>query len=192
MKKIISLLIGLILSSQLFAQEVVQLYVHEQESEVARPENELKHFEKVTLQAGKEKTVSFQMTSRDFAYFNSKAHDWTVKSGKFDILVGSSSRDLPLKQTLTIESTNATKIVLTRESLFKEFKKSPNSQAIYEQLVQSFTGANKKPETEDEKKVASFFEAMLADMPLNKLILFSGGKFTEETMNVILKAVNQN
>lgn len=65
------------------------------------------------------------MTSRDFAYFNSKSHDWTVKSGKFDILVGSSSRDLPLIQTLTIESTNATKIVLTRESLFKEFKKSP-------------------------------------------------------------------
>jgi beta-glucosidase len=132
------------------------------------------------------------MTSRDFAYFNSKTHDWTVKSGKFDILVGSSSRDLPLKQTLTIESTNAAKIVLTRDSLFKEFKKSPKSQAIYEQLVQGFTGSTKKPETEEEKKVASFFEAMLADMPLNKLILFSGGKFTEETMNGILKAVNQN
>lgn len=173
-------------------KEVVQLYVHEQESEVARPENELKHFEKVALQSGEEKTVSFQMTSRDFAYFNSKTHDWTVKSGKFDILVGSSSRDLPLKQTLTIESTNVAKIVLTRDSLFKEFKKSPKSQAIYEQLVQGFTGSTKKPETEEEKKVASFFEAMLADMPLNKLILFSGGKFTEETMNGILKAVNQN
>ncbi|WP_146779257.1 fibronectin type III-like domain-contianing protein [Flavobacterium psychrolimnae] len=192
MKKIILLLIGLTLSSQLFSQEVVQLYVHEQESEVARPENELKHFEKVTLLAGEEKTVTFQLTARDFAYFNSKSNDWAIKSGNFDILIGSSSRDLPLKQTIAIESTKAAKIVLTRESLFKEFKKSPNSQAIYEQLVQSFTGANKKPETEDEKKVASFFEAMLADMPLNKLILFSGGKFTEETMNGILKALNQN
>jgi hypothetical protein len=48
-KKIILLLIGLTLSSQLFAQELVQLYVHEQESEVARHENELKHFEKVAL-----------------------------------------------------------------------------------------------------------------------------------------------
>jgi beta-glucosidase len=139
----------------LFAQEVVQLYVHEQESEVARPENELKHFEKVTLQAGEEKTVSFQMTSRDFAYFNSKAHDWTVKSGKFDILVGSSSRDLPLKQTLTIESTNAAKIVLTRDSLFKEFKKSPKSQPIYEQLVQGFTGSTKN--LKQKMRKSSFF-----------------------------------
>jgi beta-glucosidase len=63
------------------------------------------------------------MISRDFAYFNSKAHDWAIKLGKFDILIGCSSRDLPLKQTLTIESTNTAKIVLTRESLFKEFKK---------------------------------------------------------------------
>jgi beta-glucosidase len=92
------------------------------------------------------------MTSRDFAYFNSKTHDWTVKSGKFDILVGSSSRDLPLKQTIAIESTNAAKIVLTRESLFKEFKKSPKSQAIYEQLVQGFTGSTKNPKQKKRKK----------------------------------------
>ena len=148
-------------TGKIAGKEVVQLYVHEQETEIARPENELKHFEKVSLLPGEEKTVSFNLTSRDFAYYNSKSHDWAIKSGKFDILIGSSSRDLPLKQTITIESTKAAKIVLTRESLFKEFKKSPNSQAIYEQLVQSFTGANKKPETEDEKKAASFLEAML-------------------------------
>ena len=79
---------------------------------------------------------------------------------------------------------------LTRESLFKEFKKSPNSQAIYEQLVQSFTGANKKPETEDEKKAEAFLIAMLADMPINKFLLLSGGKFTEEQLQALLQAAN--
>jgi beta-glucosidase len=173
-------------------KEVVQLYVHEQESEVARPENELKHFEKVSLLPGEEKTVSFNLTSRDFAYYSSKSHDWAIKSGKFDIRVGSSSRNLPLQQTIDIQSTKIAKVVFTRESLFKEFKKAPNSEAIYAQIVQSFTGSTKKPETEDEKKAAKFLEAMLADMPINKFLLLSGGKFSEESLDAILKAVNQN
>lgn len=173
-------------------KEVVELYVHEQESEVARPENELKHFEKVALLPGEEKTISFKLTSRDFAYFNSKVHDWVIKSGRFDILVGSSSRDLPLKQTIDIQSTKTAKVILTHESLFKEFKNAPNSAVIYAQLVQSFTGNNKKPETEDEKKAALFLEAMLADMPINKFLLLSGGKFTEENLQDILKAANHN
>nr|WP_315166305.1 glycoside hydrolase family 3 C-terminal domain-containing protein [uncultured Flavobacterium sp.] len=179
-------------TGKIAGKEVVQLYVHEQETEIARPENELKHFEKVSLLPGEEKTVSFKLTSRDFAYYNAKSHDWVIKSGKFDVLVGSSSRNLPLKQTIDIQSTRPAKVVLTRESLFKEFKKAPNSEAIYAQIVQSFTGATKKAETEDEKKAAAFLEAMLADMPINKFLLLSGGKFTEENLNAILKAVNQN
>ncbi len=179
-------------TGKIAGKEVVQLYVHEQETEIARPENELKHFEKVSLLPGEEKTVSFKLTSRDFAYYNAKSHDWVVKSGKFDVLVGSSSRNLPLKQTIDIQSTRSAKVVLTRESLFKEFKKAPNSEAIYAQIVQSFTGATKKAETEDEKKAAAFLEAMLADMPINKFLLLSGGKFTEENLDAILKAVNQN
>ena len=179
-------------TGKIAGKEVVQLYVHEQETEIARPENELKHFEKVSLLPGEEKTVSFKLTSRDFAYYNAKSHDWVVKSGKFDVLVGSSSRNLSLKQTIDIQSTRPAKVVLTRESLFKEFKKAPNSEAIYAQIVQSFTGATKKAETEDEKKAAKFLEAMLADMPINKFLLLSGGKFTEENLDAILKAVNQN
>ncbi|MBP6182307.1 glycoside hydrolase family 3 C-terminal domain-containing protein [Flavobacterium sp.] len=173
-------------------KEVVELYVHEQETEVSRPENELKHFEKVTLLPGEEKTVTFNLTSRDFAYFNSKSHDWAVKSGKFDIRVGGSSRDLPLQQTIDIQSTKTVKVVFTRESLFKEFKNVPNSTEIYAKIIQSFTGENKKPETEDEKKAAKFLEAMLADMPLNKFLLLSGGKLTEENLDVILKDANKN
>ncbi|HEX9150632.1 MAG TPA: fibronectin type III-like domain-contianing protein, partial [Flavobacterium sp.] len=173
-------------------KEVAELYVHEQVTEVSRPENELKHFEKVALLPGEEKTVTFQLTSRDFAYFNSKSHDWAIKSGKFDIRVGGSSRNLPLQQTIDIQSTKTPKIIFTRESLFKEFKNAPNSAALYAQLVQSFTGETKKVQTEDEKKAASFFEAMLADMPINKFLLLSGGKFTEENLDALLKEANKN
>ncbi|WP_264566599.1 glycoside hydrolase family 3 C-terminal domain-containing protein [Flavobacterium sp. N3904] len=171
-------------------KEVVELYVREQATETSRPENELKHFEKVDLNAGEEKTISFHLTSRDFAYYSTVAHDWVVKSGKFDIRVGGSSRDLPLQQTIEIQSTKTAKIVFTRNSMFKEFKNAPNSSVIYEQLTRSFTGGNKKAVTEEEKKAESFMQAMLGDMPISKFILLSGGKFTEEDLQAILKSAN--
>ena len=171
-------------------KEVVQLYVHEQDAALSRPENELKHFEKIALAPGEEKTVQFQLTSRDFAYYSTNAHDWIVKSGQFDIRVGSSSRDLPLQQTLDIQSTKILTPVFTRNSLLKEFKQTKNSAVIYEALTRSFTGSTKKAETEEEKKAEAFMIAMLADMPINKFLLLSGGKFTEEQLQALLQAAN--
>lgn len=176
-------------------KEVVQLYVHEQETEVSRPENELKHFEKITLLSGEEKTVTFHLTSRDFAYFNSKIHDWSIKSGKFDIRVGGSSRNLPLQETIDIQSTKIAKVVLTTDSLFKEFKRfknEPNCSALYAKLVQTLKKDNKNSETEEGKKAILFFEDKLADIPVNKFILLSGGKLTEQDLQIFLKAVNSN
>lgn len=179
-------------TGKIAGKEVVQLYVHEQDTQISRPENELKHFEKITLNAGEEKTVTFHLTSRDFAYYSTISHDWAVKSGKFDIRAGSSSRDLPLQQTINIQSTKTPKIVFTRNSLFKEFKNTTNSSDIYEELSQSFTAGNKKAVTDEEKKAEAFLQAMLADMPISKFILLSGGKFTEENLQAILNKANAN
>ena len=111
-------------------KEIAELYVHEQNSDVARPENELKHFEKISLLPGEEKTVSFQLNSRDFAYYNTKIHDWTVRTGKFAIRVGGSSRDLPLQETISIENTKPTKVIYTRDSMEKEIKNTPKGEVI--------------------------------------------------------------
>lgn len=173
-------------------KEITELYVHEQDSDIARPENELKHFEKINLLPGEEKTVSFQLNSRDFAYYNTKIHDWTVRSGKFDIRVGGSSRNLPLQQTITIENTKPIKVTFTRDSMVKEIKNTPQGEVIVNQLIQGFMGTSNKLETEEDKKTAAFFAAMFGDLPINKFILLSGGKFTEDNMNAILTAINKN
>jgi beta-glucosidase len=86
-------------------KEVVQLYLHEQCTKVVRPEKELKAFAKVALQPGEESTVSLHLANRDFAYYDVSIHDWAVNPGKFDLLVGGSSRDLPLKQTIELTAT---------------------------------------------------------------------------------------
>jgi len=161
-------------------QEVVQLYVHEQRPKVVRPEKELKAFAKVALQAGEERAVSFQLMKRDFAYYDTVRHDWIVNPGKIEILVGSSSQDLPLRQTIEVELTEQDCAPLTRYSLLKDFENHPKGKAFYPQLAEAFGLGNP-----DEADLA--VRAFLDDMPVYKVCAFSEAKFTEQMLTEILK-----
>ncbi|MBK7212115.1 MAG: glycoside hydrolase family 3 C-terminal domain-containing protein [Bacteroidales bacterium] len=74
--------------------EVVQLYVSDKHSKVARPEKELKGFAKVYLEPGEEKEVSFILNSRSFAYYDVPSKAWKVEPGIFKLLAGSSASDI--------------------------------------------------------------------------------------------------
>ena len=77
--------------------EVVQLYVGDPLSTVPRPIKELKKFEKIFLKAGEARTVTFKLSADDLAYYNICLHDWVAENGRYDVYVGSSSRDIRLK-----------------------------------------------------------------------------------------------
>lgn len=83
--------------------EVVQLYVKQEKSALKRPEKELKAFQKIFLKPGESKEISFDLNEEAFNYFSDKENKWVVEPGKFDIMVGSSSRDIRQKKTLTYE-----------------------------------------------------------------------------------------
>ena len=72
------------------------------EATVFRPEKELKGFTKVALQPGEEKEVKLELNGRSFAFYNPDLKDWQVESGAFEILVGASSRDIRLSQTVAV------------------------------------------------------------------------------------------
>jgi beta-glucosidase len=74
--------------------EVVQLYIADPEASVDRPSKELKGFEKVWLNAGEKKTVTFEIDAEDLSWFNAEKHEWTAEPGEFKALIGSSSRDI--------------------------------------------------------------------------------------------------
>lgn len=85
--------------------EVVQLYVGDPVSTVVRPIKELKKFQKVFLKAGEEKKVRFELSPSDFAYYNVSLHRWTVENGRYDIYIGSSSRDIRLTKSIMYNET---------------------------------------------------------------------------------------
>ena len=85
-------------------QQVVQLYVKDVESTIDRPEKELKAFDKVTLDPGEETVVKMKLGRRAFAFYSEDMHDWVVEDGEFCILVGTSSNQIDLCATVTVNS----------------------------------------------------------------------------------------
>lgn len=81
--------------------ETVQLYVRPYRPVISRPEKELRSFSKIQLDPGETQTVTFTLTWRDLAYWDEVTHSWQVQAGKFDVLVGSHSRDV---QAVTLQA----------------------------------------------------------------------------------------
>jgi beta-glucosidase len=82
--------------------EVVQLYISDTVSSLVRPIKELKGFEKVYLEAGESKTVTFSLDQRAFAYYDPALRRWVAEPGEFQILIGSSSRDIRSRKKLDL------------------------------------------------------------------------------------------
>ena len=80
--------------------ETVQMYIRDRFSSVTRPVKELKGFERVSLQPGESRTVSFDITPDLLAFYDVEMN-FTVEPGEFDIMVGNSSRDEDL-QTIVL------------------------------------------------------------------------------------------
>lgn len=82
--------------------EVVQLYVRDELSSVARPVMALKGFQKIALKAGESKEIAFTIDPSMLTMLNAKG-EAVIEPGLFRLMVGSSSRDLPLKISLNVE-----------------------------------------------------------------------------------------
>ena len=77
-------------------KEVVQLYVRDVESSLMRPEKELKAFDKVMLEPGQKKTVTFDLGQAELAFYDPARNCWVAEPGEFEVLVGSSCQDIRL------------------------------------------------------------------------------------------------
>lgn len=81
-------------------KEIVQLYIGKKDSRIGRPLKELKGFEKILLEPGETKDVTFLLDARSFAYYDTAAKDWLVEAGTYEIGIGASSEDIRLETTV--------------------------------------------------------------------------------------------
>ncbi|UJH66838.1 beta-glucosidase BglX [Allomuricauda sp. SCSIO 65647] len=73
-------------------EEVVQLYLQDPYASIVRPVKELKGFEKIMLEAGTSKTVSFNLTDKELGFYNQQ-YEWVVEPGSFNVMVGTNSQE---------------------------------------------------------------------------------------------------
>ncbi|MED1556880.1 glycoside hydrolase family 3 C-terminal domain-containing protein [Bacillus paramycoides] len=172
-------------------KEIVQLYIKDVESTMIRPEKELKGFEKVALQPGEEKTVSFTLNKRSFAYYNVELKDWHVETGEFEILVGKSSKEIVLHDSLYVQSTTIIRKPVHRNTLlgdiFADQILAPIAKELMEKALKDSPFGSM---AEGDSDTSEMMEAMLNYMPLRALVNFSAGAFTEEMLSEIIGLLN--
>ncbi|HLH37136.1 MAG TPA: glycoside hydrolase family 3 C-terminal domain-containing protein [Alloacidobacterium sp.] len=81
--------------------EVVQIYVKHPLAD-GEPPHQLRAFAKVELKPGETKTAIMALDPESFMTYNTPTHRWMRRAGTYEILAGTSSRDLPLAKTISI------------------------------------------------------------------------------------------
>ncbi len=122
--------------------EVVQLYVQDVQSSLIRPEKELRAFKKVFLEPKASQTVTFTLSTRDFAMYVPHLGRYAVEEGTFNLLIGASSRDIRRKATLTVHSSDKVRPHLTLEYPYNQWVRYPKEKAQVDALV----AMTRKPE----------------------------------------------
>ena len=176
---------------------VAQVYVGDVEGYVnaVRPVRELKAFRKVELQPGESKEVSFTLCKRAFATWRSEIHDWFVESGEFSIEVGDSSACLPLKATVTVESTQKLPAHYDMNSIVMDLMKDPKAKEVIAPLISGaaaiFGDGEGGSEAANEAVTEEMSMAMMQYMPLRSMLGFSNGAVTGEMIDEMLKKMNE-
>jgi len=90
-------------TGKLSGAEVVQLYVSAIDPKIERAPKELKAFRKISLGSGETSRVEFNINKNAFSYYDTGTKQWVTDPGKYEILVGNSSRNIKLKEAISIK-----------------------------------------------------------------------------------------
>ena len=118
-------------------KEIVQLYVADKTNAASRPVKELKNFVKVELAPGEEKVVAMELDKRSFAWYNTEISDWYAATGTYEILVGSSSRDILLKDAVQLTSTTKIPVKIHMNTTVAELLAEPKAKEIMSGLLKT-------------------------------------------------------
>jgi beta-glucosidase len=172
---------------QVESQEVVQLYVEDEEASVQRPPRELKGFRKIDLRPGETKTVSFTLAARAFAFWSPEHGDWVVETGSFVVSVGASSRDLRLKASVRIESTTPELRVWDASASLGEVEKTPAGAAFVRSIKPRFAATFGSYEPGSAE--AEMMEEMMRGFPLRNLVRM-GHQVTQREIDDLVDTLN--
>ena len=170
-------------------KEVVQLYIRDLTGSAIRPEKELKGFEKVFLEPGETKTVTMELNKRSFAWYNTELHDWFAASGDYEILVGASSRDIRLTETLHLNSSQRLPMHVHMNTTLGDLLRNPETAEAAKKLIQKYLSGEAGSEAASEAVSEEMTMAMTESMPLRALMGFAG--VSRKELDSVIEKLNK-
>ena len=170
-------------------KEVVQLYIRDLTGSAIRPEKELKGFEKVFLEPGETKTVTMELNKRSVAWYNTKLHDWFAASGDYEILVGASSRDIRLTETLHLNSSQRLPMHVHMNTTLGDLLRNPETAEAAKKLIQKYLSGEAGSEAASEAVSEEMTMAMTDSMPLRALMGFAG--VSRKELDSVIEKLNK-
>lgn len=165
-------------------KEVVQLYVQDPKSSLQRPEKELKKFAKIELEPGQEEEISFTLDARDFSYYDAHRAMWIAESGAFNILIGASSRDIKLTETIQLQSTQKVPLAYNEYTFFKVYWDNEQTRGFLKEMmpnwIQNFVAEGK---TLDEAE----FNDFMVEHPMIKYPYITDGEITADQIEELVE-----
>ena len=175
---------------------VVQLYVEAPETEVVRPVRELKGFEKIFLEAGEEKTVTFTLDERAFAYWNTLIHDGYAEEGTYKVMIGENADQMCKGEEITVHTTKELPKTYSLNTCLGELMRDPKAQAVMGPFMQGMAqndAAKDMAEAQENDTSGAvnqeMMAAMMEGMPLRQLLSFVPG-IKREMLEQMVDALN--
>lgn len=178
-----------------YGKEVVQVYVSAPTSTIIRPCLELRAFDKIGLEPGKTKTVTFELDKRAFAYWDIEAHDWLVEEGNYQVIIAKSATEKELVADVKVSSAQPPRKVFHLNSTIGEILADKYAGPIFEQLMGGAFAGNEDAKqmaenSESDAVSGEMMQAMMEGMPLRQLLSFVPG-IEKSMLEGLVAALNQ-
>ena len=167
-------------------KEVVQLYISDKTEATNRPVHELKGFEKVELEPGETKTVTFKLDKRSFAWYSVEVGDWYAANGSYVIEIGKSSRDIPLTKEISLIGSFQIPPVIDNDVQVGELRRYEKTKEFVEKHLAKVSTQFSAGEEEEMDEMA---KAMVEYLPLRTLRSFNG--VSNEQLEAMVAALKQ-
>lgn len=164
--------------------DVVQIYVAALEGPVRRPVRELRAFQKVTLEPGESRTLTFKLDRRAFAYYDINDNRWAVIPGLYRVELGRSSHDITDRAAIHLDGDGGRPSPLTLSSTVEEWFTHP---VIGTMLIEGISASM----TEEQRAAAEGMQdglKMAYSMPMNQFAKFPGVNIPQESLEQLIEA----
>ncbi|WP_291477786.1 glycoside hydrolase family 3 C-terminal domain-containing protein [Corynebacterium sp.] len=181
----ITVTVGVTNTGRRAGREVVQAYVSVPDSDQVRAPKSLAGFGSVTLEPGEREEIEIHLDRRDLEYWDVRLGRFVLESGRYVVHLGSSSRDLRATVQVDLEG-DEVRVPLTLESTLGEALAVP---AVAESLGSALSGLTGEG-ADSGDGLGVDMAKMMASIPLDRVITFSGGAVTREQLQELLERVN--